>query len=79
MTTCKCCGKEVGGRPAGRPPVPFFLKRVQVSYKIPRWLKEWIDKQEKSGGRVIEKAVIAFYGLSDLEKEIKAEEVKKIS
>jgi len=77
MTTCKCCGKETGGRPVGRPPVPFYLKRIQTGYKIPRWLKTWIDRQNDSGGKVIEKALIAFYGLSDIEKNIKAEEAKK--
>lgn len=73
---CNCCHQEIP-RPVGRPSVPRELKRVQISYKIPRWLKGWIDKQEDSGGRVIEKALVAFYGLKEAETKIKALVEKK--
>ena len=47
-------GKRAG---SGRKPAPPNLKKVQVSVKLPRWLRDWLSAQEKSRGVLIEEAL----------------------
>ena len=52
--------REGAGRPLGssKPPV-----KRPVSVKLPIWLANWLKKREGSQARLIEKALIGFYGL----------------
>ena len=42
---------------AGRKPSPPELKKEPISLKLPRWLIEWMDKQEESRAVLIEEAL----------------------
>ena len=54
-------GKRAG---AGRKPVLSHLKRKELSgFRIPQWIIEWVKKQPGSGGRIIEEALVKYYGL----------------
>ena len=52
-------------RKKGRPPVPEHLRRVQIrpGYRVPAWVADWM-KEQGDIGRVIEMAVVGFYGLT---------------
>jgi len=42
---------------AGRKPSPPELKKEPISLKLPRWLIEWMDKQDESRAVLIEEAL----------------------
>ena len=48
-------GKRKG---AGRPPIDPQLVKIPVGYKLPRWLVEWIRKQDTPAAQLIENALI---------------------
>ena len=56
-----------GYRPgAGRPKAATHLKRVKLTpFRLPQWIVDWIRQQPKSGGRVIEEAMIHHYNLKE--------------
>jgi hypothetical protein len=47
----------------GRPPAPPQLQRVNVPLRLPRWLVEWIDRQEGTRADVIEAALLKAHKL----------------
>ena len=47
-------GKRAG---AGRPTINPELKKIPVSYKLPRWLVEWLRAQPESQAVLIETAL----------------------
>jgi hypothetical protein len=47
----------------GRPPAPPQLQRVNVPLRLPRWLVEWIDRQEGTQADVIEAALLKAHKL----------------
>ncbi len=51
-------------RKKGRPPVHEHMRRVQIrpGYRVPAWIADWM-KEQGDVGRVIEMAVVGFYGL----------------
>jgi hypothetical protein len=51
--------KKKGGKRegAGRKPSPPALLKVPISIKLPRWLVEWMDEQQKSRAVLIEDAL----------------------
>ena len=54
-----------GGRPKGST-MPVHLKRVKLTpFRLPQWIIDWIQQQPKSGGRVIEEAMIHHYNLKE--------------
>lgn len=59
-------GKRKGsGRPKGLTDKSMSeaRRRVPMSIRLPRWLKLWVEKQDKSSGKVIEAALIEHYKL----------------
>ncbi|MBI5591979.1 MAG: hypothetical protein HY881_16045 [Deltaproteobacteria bacterium] len=48
----------------GRPPIPEHLRRIQIrpGYRVPAWVADWM-KDRGDIGKVIEQAVVGFYGL----------------
>jgi hypothetical protein len=42
---------------AGRPPGDPQLVKIPVGYKLPRWLVEWLRKQDESAANLIEDAL----------------------
>jgi len=52
-------------RKKGRPTVPDHLRRIQIrpGYRVPAWVADWM-KGQGDIGRVIEDAVVGFYGLT---------------
>ena len=42
---------------AGRPKIDRMLKKVPCNYKLPRWLKEWLQDQDESAAVLIEYGV----------------------
>lgn len=52
-----------GKRPgAGRPAGPQNLKKIQVNYKLPRWLVEKIRAMDEPAALIIEAAVVEKFG-----------------
>jgi len=49
---------------AGRPPSDPLLKKIPVSYKLPRWLVSWMKKQGSSNAIIIEEAIVKHYKLT---------------
>jgi hypothetical protein len=47
----------------GRPPAPPQLQRVNVPLRLPRWLVEWIDRQEGTRADVIKAALLKAHKL----------------
>jgi len=55
--------RKGGGRPKGSTISPH-LKRVNLTgFRLPQWIVDWIKSQEKSGGRIIEDALVKYYRL----------------
>ena len=55
--------RKGGGRPKGSTISPH-LKRVNLpDFRLPLWIVDWIKSQERSGGRIIEEALIKHYRL----------------
>jgi len=57
-------GRRKGsGRPKGSTISPH-LKRVNLpDFRLPQWIVDWIKSQERSGGRMIEEALVKYYRL----------------
>lgn len=53
-------GKREG---AGRPPIDPRMVKIKVGYKLPRWLVDWIRKQDTPAAQMIEAALCKVYGL----------------
>lgn len=53
-------GKREG---AGRPPLDPKLVKVPVGYKLPRWLVEWLRKQDEPAALLIEDALMKRHKL----------------
>ena len=47
-------GKRTG---AGRPSIDPELVKIPVSYKLPRWLVEWLRDQDDSAANIIERSI----------------------
>jgi hypothetical protein len=44
--------------------MPAQLRRVMLTgTRLPQWIVDWIKSQERSGGRIIEEALIKHYRL----------------
>jgi len=58
-------GERFATRKRGRPPIPEHLRRIQIrpGYRVPAWIAAWM-KEQRDIGKVIEKAVVGFYGLT---------------
>ena len=55
--------RKGGGRPKGSTISPH-LKRVNLpDFRLPQWIVDWIKSQERSGGRIIEEALVKYYRL----------------
>ena len=55
----------VGGRPAWSTK-PAYLKRVQCTgIRLSQWLLDWLMSQPRSGGRIIEEALVEKYRLTE--------------
>lgn len=58
-------GKRKGaGRPKGSSNISEAHRRVQVSTRLPRWLKIWMDKQDQKPAQLIETALIKYYEIN---------------
>lgn len=53
-------GRKAGqGRfEGGRKPLPPDERRVNVTVKLPMWLRDWLQRQSESQGRIIEDALV---------------------
>jgi hypothetical protein len=47
----------------GRPLTPYWLKRVHMPVRLPRWLVFYIQQHIKRNPELIEQAIIKQYGL----------------
>lgn len=55
--------RKGGGRPKGSTISPH-LKRVNLpDFRLPQWIVDWLKSQERSGGRIIEEALVKYYRL----------------
>ena len=55
--------RKGGGRPKGSTISPH-LKRVNLpDFRLPQWIVDWMKSQERSGGRIIEEALVKYYRL----------------
>ena len=55
--------RKGGGRPKGSTISPH-LKRVNLpDFRLPQWIVDWVKSQERSGGRMIEEAMVKHYKL----------------
>jgi len=55
--------RKGGGRPKGSTISPH-LKRVNLTgFRLPQWVVDWIKSQDRSGGRMIEEALVKHYKL----------------
>ena len=69
--------RKGGGRPKGSTISPQ-LKRVNLpNFRLPRWIVDWIKSQERSGGRVIEEALVKHYKLKPPASESGKRPIKK--
>jgi hypothetical protein len=48
-------GKREG---AGRPSLPAHMKKIPVSYHLPRWLVDWLRDQPGVQAQIIEQALV---------------------
>ena len=48
----------------GRPPRPEALHKIPVSYKLPRWLVEWLREQAEPAAVLIEEALVKRHKLT---------------
>ena len=60
-------GKFAGGRKPLPPDDPE--RRVNVTIKLPLWLREWLKKQKTAQSRLIEAALIETYKIEITLKE----------
>lgn len=53
-----------GARPgAGRPTLPYATKKHLISLKLPGWLLQWMETQDKSRAELIEDALREVHGI----------------
>jgi hypothetical protein len=57
-------GWRGGGRPKGSTIAHDIKRIILTGVRLPQWIVDWIKSQEKSGGRVIEEALVEHYRLS---------------
>jgi hypothetical protein len=55
--------RKGGGRPKGSTISPHFKRVNLTGFRLPQWIVDWIKLQGRSGGRVIEEALIMHYKL----------------
>lgn len=53
-------GKRKG---SGRPPTDPDLLKIPVSYKLPRWLVEWLREESAPASQIIESAILRRHKL----------------
>lgn len=51
---------------AGRPKTNDDLVKIPVSYRLPRWLVEWMRSQDAPQSILIEDAIRSFYNLTEI-------------
>lgn len=49
---------------AGRKPVDPRLVKVPTGYKLPRWLVEWLRRQDKPAAQLIEEALRLVFNIN---------------
>jgi len=55
--------RKGSGRPKGSKIEPS-LKRVGLTgFRLPQWIVDWIKSHGRSGGRIIEEALVKYYRL----------------
>jgi hypothetical protein len=54
--------REGAGRPTGST-YPVEKRRKQVAVRLSLWLADWLKNHPEPSGRLIERALIAFYNL----------------
>jgi hypothetical protein len=55
-------GKRKG---AGRPPAPKELKKRMISVRLPNWLLDWMNQQQKTNrAKLIENALKKMYNIN---------------
>ena len=60
--------RKGGGRPKGST-MPAHLKRINLNdFRLPQWIVDWLKAQPKSGGRLMEDALINYYKLKRPDK-----------
>ena len=59
-------GWRGGGRPKGSTISPQLKRVMLTGIRLPQWIVDWIKSQERSGGRIIEEALIKHYKLKKL-------------
>jgi hypothetical protein len=65
-------GGDRGGRRPKGSTLPKHLKRIKLNdFRLPQWLVDWLKSHPRKGGRMIEKALMSFYGdeIGELEKK----------
>jgi len=51
-------GRQVGWKK------PKDEKRISLhSFRLPLWIVRWLREQDESGGKLIEKAIVNYYGI----------------
>ena len=64
-------GWRGGGRPKGST-IATHLKRINLNdFRLPKWIVDWLKKQNYSGGRLIEEAIVNYYKLTPPQKDTK--------
>lgn len=50
----------------GRPKVPDLLRREVTTVRLPLWLIQWLDAQDKTNADLIEEAVLKHFNPNSL-------------
>ena len=50
-------------RKVGRPKIDSNLKKIPVSYRLPRWLVEWMRDHKNASSKLIEDAIKSHYDI----------------
>lgn len=54
----------------GRPKIQDeSLRRINQTHRLPRYVSDWLDRQDESAGVLIEQALIEFYKIEN--KDVK--------
>ena len=56
-------GWRGGGRPKGSAMPPLLRRIMLTGTRLPQWIVDWLKSQERSGGRIIEEALVKYYRL----------------
>lgn len=70
-------GKFEGGRKALPENDP--LRRVNVTVKLPRWLREWLKTQKSAQSRLIEAALIETYQIEKTDERQDGERLVSVA